>query len=293
MHSSRSVDPFAHRSNFADGRIVATPRAKLWVHDSGEGDPIFLLGGFTAGHFIFDLLRPYLSGYRLLTWEPRGLGPSSGSPDEGEALSAELWAADLADLLHVLKLHRCRLWATGFGSYIAFALAAVRPDLVSALATYTDIWAGDETKAYGKFWAVYRAIVDNFGTKGFGARALANVFDVSGVDWFGAWEARNIEEVLRPETVEATVGYGCLRADVRHHLPHIAAPVLIVQGGLSWDGQAIEEQDDPSLAVLRRQVRQLELATIPGAHPAYVLVQEPERCAAAVRAFFERHGDYD
>lgn len=285
-----TVDPFAHRSNFADGRIVATPRAKLWVHDSGgEGDPIFLLGGFTAGHFIFDLLRPYLSGYRLLTWEPRGLGPSYGDPDAGEALSAELWGADLADLLHALKLDRCRLWATGFGSYIAFTLAASHPDLVIALASYTDVWAGDETKAYDKFWAVYRAIVENFGTRGFGARALANVFDVSGLEWFGAWEARNIEEVLRPETVEATVGYGCTRADVRLHLAHIAAPMLIVQGGLSWDGQTIDEKRDPSVTLLRERVPQLELVTIPGGHPAYVLVQQPERCAAVVRAFFDRH----
>ena len=36
-----------------------------------------LLGGFTAGHHVWDFVRPYLGGLRTITWEPRGLGRSA------------------------------------------------------------------------------------------------------------------------------------------------------------------------------------------------------------------------
>lgn len=282
-------DPFKHRSRLEDGRIINTENAEIWIHDTGgAGEPVFLLGGFTAGHFVFDLIRPFMQDYRLITWEPRGLGLSRANAGIDSEFNADVWATDAAEVLDVLGIDRAKLWATGFGSYIAFALAAKYPEKVSALATYTDVWAGDETKVYERIWAVYSAIVDNFGTEGFGARVLANVFDVSGLPWFGDWEARNIEQVLRPETVNDTVGYCCTRADVRCHLPNITSPVLIVQGGLSWDGEAVEDTSDPALSLLRETISELDVVTIAGAHPAYVLVQQPEACATAVRAFFER-----
>ncbi|MFT5133543.1 MAG: pimeloyl-ACP methyl ester carboxylesterase [Gammaproteobacteria bacterium] len=283
------TDPFTHRSRLEEGRIINTANAEIWVHDTGgSGEPVFLIGGFTAGHFVFDLIRPFMQNYRLITWEPRGLGLSRANSGIDTELNADVWAADAAEVLDILGIDCAKVWATGFGSYIAFALTAMYPQKVSALATYTDVWAEDETKVYERIWAVYSAIVENFGIEGFGARVLANVFDVTGLPWFGDWEAHNIEQVLRLETVNDTVGYCCTRADVRSHLPKIAAPVLIVQGGLSWDGEVVKETSDPSLSLLQESISGLEVVTIAGAHPAYVLVQQPEACAAAVRGFFER-----
>jgi pimeloyl-ACP methyl ester carboxylesterase len=282
------VDIFAGRSELDQGRVVDVGRVGLWCHDDGgSGEPIVLVGGFTAGHFAFDFARPHLAGFRLITWEPRGLG-RSGCP-EGDDYSAETWAADLAALLDRLGLERTHVWAAGFGSYIALQFAAQWPERLGALVTYSDVWAGDEAKGYAKIWEVYSAIVRNFGTTGFGARVLANVFDVSDLDWFGRWEARNIEEVLHPETVERTVGYGLLRADVRPALSSVRAPTMVLQGGRSWDGRDLEPSDDASLALMRERIARLEAVTIPGVHPGYVLVQKPRECAAAVREFVTKH----
>ena len=74
-------DPFAARSTPDCGSDVETDRVSLWHHDTGgDGEPVLLLGGFTAGHFAFDFVRPELAGHRLITWEPRGLGRSACPP---------------------------------------------------------------------------------------------------------------------------------------------------------------------------------------------------------------------
>jgi hypothetical protein len=160
---------------------------------------------------------------------------------------------------------------------------------VGALITYTDVWAGGRAKGYAMVWEVYRAIVRNFGTCGFGARVLANVFHMSRVPWFGAWEAQNIEEVHHSETVEATVGYGLLHADVRSLLSSVRAPVLVLQGDRRWDGGKFESTDDVSLSLLQEMLPGLEVASVDGAHPGYALIQKPYECSVKVRDFVSRH----
>ncbi len=284
------LDPFAGRTEPVDGRVVETARVPLWCHDTGgDGEPLLLLGGFTAGHFGFDFVRPLLGDRRLITWEPRGLGRSAHPAPDTAEYGVPVWADDLAALLDALALDRVQVWAMGFGSYIAHRFAAVHPERVNALITYTDVWAGDPLKGYPAIWEVYGAIVRNFGTTGFGARVLANVFDVSDVPWFGPWEARNIEQVLHPETVEATVGHCLLHADVRDDLAGIVAPTLVVQGSRTWDGRDVDPDGDPSLVLMRERIADFAVASMPDAHPAYVFVQEPAAVAAAATAFLDAH----
>lgn len=284
-------DCFAGRSRVEDGRVLETATIPLWCHEEGpaDGEPVLLVGGFTAGHFVFDFARAQLAGYRLIAWEPRGLGRSACPDPVREPYSVELWAKDLAALMDALELERAHIWAGGFGSYISHCFAARNPERLGACVTYTDVWAGDPQKAYPKIWSVYSAIVENFGTSDFGARVLANVFDVSDVPWFGRWEARNIEEVLHPETVAATVGYCLTEADVRDELAAIEAPTLVLQGSRTWDGRTIDISEDPSLQLMRERVRDLEVELIADAHPGYVAAQKPAQYGAAARAFLERH----
>lgn len=288
---NQPFDPFAGRTEPAHGSVVDTSRGQLWCHDTGgSAEPVILLGGFTAGHFGFDFVRPYLEGLRLVAWEPRGLGLSTRERLADEPFSVTGWADDLAALLDRLGITRAHLWAMGFGSFIAHRFAAVHGERVGALVTYTDVWSQDPQKRYPQIWEVYGAIVRNFGTTGFGARVLANVFDVSDLPWFGTWEARNIEQVLHPETVEATVGHCLNEADVRDDLASIAAPTLVVQGDRTWDGRREPAERDPSLSLMLERIPSVEVAQIADAHPAYVYVQQPGAVAAAARDFLGRHG---
>lgn len=291
MSDDASFDCFAGRSTPDSGRVVATDRAALWCHQGGnpDGEPVLLVGGFTAGHFVFDFSRPQLSDFRLITWEPRGLGRSECPDPAATPYSVQMWAEDLCSLIDALQIERCHVWAAGFGSYIAHWLAARFPERIGAYVTYTDVWAGDPQKAYPQIWEVYSAIVRNFGTAGFGARVLANVFDVSDVPWFGRWEARNIEEVLHPETVVATVGHCLTLADVRDELGAIQAPTLVLQGDRTWDGRKIDVTEDPSLQLMQQRIPQLQLCLIPDAHPGYVAAQKPKLFAAAAAEFLREH----
>jgi pimeloyl-ACP methyl ester carboxylesterase len=283
-------DPFAGRSTPDAGRIVETDRVALWCHDDGgPGEPVLLIGGFTAGHFAFDFVRSQLAGHRLITWEPRGLGRSACPDPSAEPYSVAMWAEDLRALMDALGLERAHVWALGFGSYIAHRFAAVHPQRVGALVTYTDVWARDPQKRYPEIWDVYSAVVRNFGTTGFGARVLANVFDVSDVAWFGRWEAQNIEDVLHPETVDATVGHCLNEADVRDDLEAIRSPTLVLMGDRTWDGRTIDPADDDSLTLMRERVGGLEVHLIADAHPGYVAVQKPAEFGAAASGFLARH----
>src|SRR5262245_54770905 len=268
------------------GKMFDTGKVRVWYSDLGSGEPLMMVDGMTAGHHIWDFVRPHLSEYRTITWEPRGLGHSDCPPPP---YGVEVWADDLRDLLDGLGIERTHLWAAGFGSYYALRFAAEYPHRVGALITYTDVWYGDEGKSYAKIWPVYKAIVDNFGTKGFGAHMLAGIFYVPWLPWFSEWEAKNIEEVLHPETVEYTVGYGLTEADVRDELERVKAPVLVFQGGHDYEGRTRDASTDYSLGLMRERILDFQEVTIPETHPGYVLAHKPVECARIAREFLADH----
>jgi pimeloyl-ACP methyl ester carboxylesterase len=185
-----------------------------------------------------------------------------------------------------LGTDRVCIWAQGFASYYAIRFAARWPHRVTALITYTDIWAQDPVKGYRAIWNVYRAIVENFGITPFGARVLAHLFDVATPQWFYEWEQGNILETLHSETVAATVGYCLTEADVRSDLSLLTMPVLVLQGDSGWDGQKLA--DDLSLALMRQQIPSLEVVVVDESHPGYVLIQKPQECASVAAEFFTR-----
>jgi pimeloyl-ACP methyl ester carboxylesterase len=261
---------------------------RIWYSDLGDGEPLTLLGGFTAGHHIWDFVRPHLADYRTLTWEPRGLGRSDCPDPTTHPYGAEVWAEDLKNLLAGLGVQRTHLWAAGFGNYYAIRFAAQYPEMIGAFVAFSDVWSG-AVPAYGKIWEVYRTIVEQFGTKGFGARMLTGIFAVPWLPWFAEWEAKNIEEVLHPETVAATVGYGLTQADVRDELSRIRAPVMVLQGGQGWEGEPLDLEADESLTLMREGIDGLEVVIIPDSHPGYVLAHKPEECAGAANIFLSRY----
>lgn len=271
------------------GELVEVGPVRLWCAQEGTGPPLVLLGGFTAGHYIFDLVwRALRERFRLIAVEPRGLGASDRPDPSDTPYDVDTWAQDLHDLLDVVGVGTTSIWAQGFSSYYALRFAARWPERVAGLAAYTDVWAGDPGKGYDGIWDVYRTVVERFGTRGFGARMLAHLFEVTSPAWFYPWEQRNIEATLHPDTAAATVGYCLTEADVRDDLEHVAAPVLVLQGDQDWRGAKGDPEHDASLALMRERIEQLEVATVPDTHPGYVLIQQPDACVDRLGSFLER-----
>jgi len=265
------------------GALADLGDVTLWYdEEDGGGEPLVLLGGFGAGHFIWDFVWPLLPEYRRVTLEPRGLGRSDRPPPP---YGVEVWADDLRRLLDHLGIERTHVWATGFGNYYATRFVADHPGRVGAFVAYTDVWAGDPAKGYDKIWKVYGTIIETYGTTGWGAQLLTSMFSVPWLPWFPEWEAANLAETMHPDTAAATAGYCLTEADVRADLGRISVPTLVLQGDHGWDGQPLAESDDPSLTLMRERIPHLEVVTIPGSHPAYVIAHKPEECAAVVREF--------
>ena len=272
------------RTPFSAGRLVEARGVKLWCQDSGgDGEPLLLLGGPSVGHFHFDFVRPHLAGYRLITWEPRGFACS----DLTGPYSVDTWTADLVHLLDALGVDRAHVWANGFSSYIAFAIAAQHPDRVGAVIASTDVWAGEPAKGYATAWAAYREIIAEHGTTGEGADRLAALYTVRDPPWFEEWFSLSVGEVLHASNISETIGYLCTEADVRDRLSEIRAPVFVLLGDRGWDGAPLPSGPNPSLDLLRRTVPGLEVATV-HAHPIHLIVQAPGETAAAAAAFIGR-----
>jgi pimeloyl-ACP methyl ester carboxylesterase len=265
------------------GELLVTDRGHIWFHDDKrEGEPVLLLGGFTGGHYCWDLVRDKLIGYRTITWEPRGLGRSDYAHGPYDVTA---WSADLFALLQELDVGVAHVWASGFGSYIALQFTADHPQRVASLTTCTDVWHGDPTKGYANIWPVYKSIVDNFGTTATGSRMLASLFPVPGIPWFHEWEAANIEDVLHRETVEQTVGYGLTMADVRPSLSEITTPVLVLQSDRDYVGRPIDAASEPSLRLMCKAIRDIRLRVVPHSHPGYLFTEKPDECAEIVSEF--------
>lgn len=281
-HTPTELHRLHKRTLFEEGEIHEIGGVRLWCHDTGgPGEAVVLLGGFTAGHFVFDFVRQYLSDYRIITWEPRGLGPSAALNPLGSGYSAEVWADDLSRLLSHIGVEKAHFWADGFGGFIALRMAAEHPETVLSLITSTEVWAGLQDRT--KNWNVYSAIVNNLGTTGRGAKLLAKWMDIESLPWFIPWEAENIAEVLRLETVRATVGYGLLDADVRADLPRITAPTLLLLG----DESTQDALKQPGVKELRDGIDNLEISVIEKAHESYGVVTHPQEFAIAAKAFME------
>jgi pimeloyl-ACP methyl ester carboxylesterase len=272
---------------FASGSILTTDDAEIWFHDDAkDAEPLVMLGGFSPGHFHFDFVRPYLAGYRLLTWEPRGFGPSTGRSTGGGPYDVDTWVDDLRALLTSRRLEGAHVWANGFSTYVALQLAAAHPELVGSIVCYTDVWAQDPAKGYDRAWNVYRAIIESYGTTGYGAWLLSRFYAVEQPRWFAAWFERACAQVMRPESAVDALGHCLTEADVRACLPSITAPVLILLGNEGWDGERLSVAVDPSLELMQTTLPDASVVILP-AHPIHLIVQNPAEAADAVTRFLE------
>ena len=116
---------------------------------SGTGEPIvFIHGAFIADSFRPLLAEPALAaGYQLITYHRRGYGRSRTV--ERHPISAELQAADCADLLRYLGVERVHVVGHSFGGSVALQLALDAPQVVGSLVLLEPaIFVGPSAPAY-------------------------------------------------------------------------------------------------------------------------------------------------
>jgi pimeloyl-ACP methyl ester carboxylesterase len=104
---------------------------KVYYEVYGEGEPLFLLHGFTqSSQSWLPFVSDYVSEYKVYLVDLKGHGRSGAFT---EKLSIRSAAEDLDALIRYLKLERINAIGFSYGGDILFQLAALRPDLIASM----------------------------------------------------------------------------------------------------------------------------------------------------------------
>lgn len=109
---------------------VAVDGGSIACQDAGAGDPVVFVSGLGGtGAFWGTQIRAFSDRYRVVTFDHRGVGDSSGAPP----YSVAQWSDDLLAIADDLGLDRFHLVGHSTGGIIAQLFAATHPDRVRTL----------------------------------------------------------------------------------------------------------------------------------------------------------------
>ena len=118
---------------------VVVAGVRLSVDDQGEGPAVLLVSGTGMPGSAWDLFgAPALldGGFRVITFDSRGVGRSDGPPGP---YSVEMMSADTARLVEALGIGPVCVVGLSLGGSIAQHLAASRPELVQAVVLWASV----------------------------------------------------------------------------------------------------------------------------------------------------------
>ena len=113
--------------------IVDTGDIKLFMQQTGRGEPLILLHGLGMSSALWINQTPVFSQhFHTVAVDLRGFGRSS-RPDRPGAYAIEILAEDIAGLIKRLELGRCHVLGTSMGGFIAQVIALAHPNLCRSL----------------------------------------------------------------------------------------------------------------------------------------------------------------
>ena len=111
---------------------IEVDSVRLAYDSHGDGPPVVLVCGTGQAAYTWSLFQvPALveAGYRVITFDNRGVAPSDCPP---APYTVQEMAGDAAGLIEGLDLGPCRVVGLSLGALITQELALARPDLVRA-----------------------------------------------------------------------------------------------------------------------------------------------------------------
>ena len=244
-------------------RRIRTARLTVNVRVEGEGPHLLFLGGSS---FDLGLKAPVFTSalaarFTIAAADPRGLGRTD-QPDG--PCSMEDYARDALALLDALDWPEAMVLSESFGGMVALHMTALAPDRVTRLALAVTASGGPTGRSYPIH--EFRGIDDP-------RERAARVLTLQDRRFAARPEIQKaalIEERMRAETAfiahanNANGHARLLDARARHdavkHLPHIAAPTLILSG--RFDDQSPLDLSE----TLVRQLPNARLEVIDGGH---------------------------
>jgi pimeloyl-ACP methyl ester carboxylesterase len=222
--------------------INPTDGTLLSYESSGEGPAVVLLHGSALSRSIWRGLGylKALDGFRTLRLDLRGHG-RSGKPHDPEAYAMPLVVEDVLAVLDAEGIERAHIVGYSFGSRVAFALAAEKPERVASLVTLGGTYQSQQGQVEKVFFPGYLEAIRSGGMSAFadGFAAAGNSLDPvtraaflandpeALAAYFEATEAGEgiPEQVLTRMTVPALLLAGTLDLP-RHEQSHRAAALM-------------------------------------------------------------------
>ena len=126
---------------------VRSEGVSLAGEESGEGLPVLLLHGLTATRRYVVMGSKLLerSGHRVITYDARGHGRSSGAPAPAD-YTYDLLADDALAVLEARGVRRAVLAGASMGAHTLLNLALRRPERVAGIVVITPAYSGDPEK---------------------------------------------------------------------------------------------------------------------------------------------------
>jgi len=105
--------------------------ANIYYEIHGTGQPLVLICGYTADHLWWTpVLHELARNFQVLIFDNRGIGRTV---DDGCALSAELMAQDVIELMQILGFNKPHILGHSMGGTIAQCIAHAMPNEIGKL----------------------------------------------------------------------------------------------------------------------------------------------------------------
>lgn len=303
------VDPSPHKEGFVQANGITLQ----YLDWGGPGEVLILLHGSGDNPHVFDDLAPaFTDRFHVIAYARRGHGRSEERPPYDTATLTE----DLRGLMDGLGISRASLVGWSLGGSEITAMAVQHPERVDKL-VYLDAaydWADPDYKA------AFRAIPpDLFNTPAAAMKSLdAYMAYEKATDYTQLDDIRRVEAYLRESVVVRPDGsvQPRISADVMTALTaalwtnpprdyrRVRSPALAIfaqsmfdlhgadtgrrEQGRAWEQQYIAPFRVKSIARVRRELTNVQVLLVPGAHDSFFLTSRAQ-IVSAMRPFLLAH----
>ena len=294
-------DAAAHQERF-----VETNGVRLHVLDwGGTGPVLILIHGYGDSPHVFDDVAPkFTDRFRVVAYARRGHGRSSS----GESFSNATLAADLVGIMDSLGIAKASLAGWSFGGNEITAAAGRYPDRVERI-VYLDAGYDWSDPPFGASLGELPIALDP------PVEARANL-DAFTAWWLSTWwpggDVRRLEPYLRdisglaadgtlhpvPDSASAARAFAALLSERRDYRK-VTAPALAIYSEFflsqpgkdsaataairAWEAKHAVPFRAASQARIRKELRGVEIVTVPGSHATFMFISRDSVAAMMTR----------
>ena len=288
-------------------RFVEANGARLNVMDwGGSGPALILIHGYGDSPHVFDDFAPALAdSFHIVAYARRGHGKSTAT----ESFSNATLAADLIAVMDSLGIAKASLAGWSMGGNEITAAAGLYPDRIDKI-VYLDAGYDWSDPAIQTGFGALPILLDPPAE----ARASLDAFKV----WYnGAWfpdvDPARIEAHVReianiqpdgtaqpvPDSANSARAFGALATEKRDY-GKVKAPALSIYSQIflaqpgkdsatteqikAWEAKYIVPFRQASQERMKKELRSVEIMTVPGSHASFMFVSR-DTIAAAMRKF--------